>query len=77
MVPDAMPVALGLNDMLDTVAAVTVTVVLPTILPLVADRLLVPMATPCTKPALVTDATVGVPLAHVTWAVMSWVLPSL
>ncbi len=58
-------------------AAVTVSVVLPEMLPLVAEMVVLPTATelarPCEPAALLMVATAVVPEAQVTWVVRFWV----
>jgi len=58
------------------VAAVTVSVVLPEMLPEVAEMALLPTATPVASPAELIDATAGVADAQVTEPVMFFVLLS-
>jgi hypothetical protein len=56
----------GVTAMDTSVAAVTVSVVLPTMLPLVAEIVLVPAFSADARPAPVIVAVVSVPDAHVT-----------
>jgi len=69
-VPPAVTVGFaGVTAMDTSVGAVTVSVVLPTMLPLVAEIVLVPAFSADARPALVIVAVVSVPDAHVTLAV--------
>ena len=66
VLPAATDGSAGVTAMDTSVAAVTVSVVLPTMLPLVAEIVLVPAFSADAKPALVIVAVVSVPEAHVT-----------
>ena len=65
--------SVGVTAMEDSVADVTVRVVLPEILPEVAVTVVVPAATAVARPALLTVATDGFDEVQVTWEVRSWV----
>src|SRR3990172_7297861 len=73
--PLAMDGLAGVTAMLLSVAAVTVSTVLPLTTPLVAVMVLVPMATPVALPFASMVAAAGVPLVQVTWVVISAVGP--
>ena len=77
MLPAAIDGFAGVTAIDCSVAAVTVSVVLPEMAPRVADIEDVPAFSAEAKPALVMVAVAGVPEAHVTLAVMFCVELSL
>ena len=74
--PTAILGLAGVTDMEDRVAAVTVRVVFPEILPEVTVIVAEPAATPVAKPLLFTVATDVLDDFQVTWVVISWLVPS-
>ena len=67
----------GVTAMDVSAAAATVSVVLPTTLPEVAEIVLVPVATAVARPAVLMVATVAAADAQLTVAVRFWVEPSV
>ena len=65
--------SVGVTDIEDRVAEVTVRVVLPEILPELAVTVVVPAAAAVARPLLLTVATDGFDELQVTWEVISWV----
>jgi hypothetical protein len=61
----------GVTDMEVRVAAVTVRVVLPEILPELAVTVVVPTATAVARPLLLTVPTAGLDEPQVTWELIS------
>jgi hypothetical protein len=61
----------GVIDMEDSVAVVTVTVVLPDVLPNWAATVVTPAALPVARPLLLTGATNEADELQATWAVIS------
>ena len=66
----------GVTDIEDRIAAVTVRVVLPEILPEAAVMIEVPAATAVARPLLLTVATKVLDELQVACVVMSWLVPS-
>ena len=81
VVPFAILGVVGVTVIVDRVAAVTVSVVLPETPPKVAVIVVVPAATdvarPCDPPALLIVATAVLDELQVTWVVRSCVVKSL
>jgi hypothetical protein len=60
----------------DRVAEFTVRVVVPDIFPEAAVMVVLPAATPVARPLVLTVATDALNELQITWAVISWLVPS-
>jgi hypothetical protein len=76
MFPAGMLGLAGVTDMEDSVAEVTVRIVLPELFPEVAIMVEVPAAIPVAKPLLLTDANEVLVELQMTCVVISWLVPS-